>query len=105
MLAFVPRACAHVLVLILIDMSVFMLVGWVCVMCVIGMLQVVDWLEISFRVGFTMTRLLGRAICCPSLKGRKIGFRLGFTMTRLLGRETCCLTLTGRKSVFVYVSQ
>ena len=78
MLAFVPRACAHVLVLILIDMSVFMLVGWVCVMCVIGVLQVVDWLEINVRFGFTMTRLLGRA--------------------------TCSLLLTGRKSVFVWVS-
>ena len=61
--AFVPRACAHALVLIFIDMSVLMLVGWVCVMCVIGVLPVVDSSQISFRAGFTMTRLLPHAAC------------------------------------------
>ena len=45
-------------------------VGWVCAMCVIGVLPVVDWSEISFRVGFTMTRLLGTATCSLSLTGR-----------------------------------
>ena len=90
---------------------------------------VVDRSEISVCVGFTMTRLLCRATCCPLLTvgnqfscrfhhdasvgqghmlpvvdGSEISFRLGFTMTRLLGRATCSLSLKRRKLVFVKVS-
>ena len=71
------------------------------------MQHVVDTSEISFRVGFTMTRLLGRATCASVgqghmlsvVEGPEITLRVGFTMTRLLGRATFCLLLTGTKFI------